>query len=98
MPSYSDLEGNPVTVSMSNAPAFITLDVGSVPPKVYMNPVSTSDEGLYDVVITLSDGQKSIDYNLKIAVANTPPYFISGSISDSTVKLNIVQEIDLPAM
>jgi hypothetical protein len=75
LPSFSDPEGDPVTLGSTGViPAFASLSGSSLT----LNPQSTSDQGTYSLTITLSDGVSTVSYPLSLVItvpSNQPPAF-----------------------
>ncbi len=94
MPTYSDAEGHTPTLTYSTLPSFITYDGIDT---FTFTPTQNSEIGTTTVTVTLSDGNKSNNYNIVVNVM-TKPTFTDGttSFANLIVSLNSVGTFKIP--
>jgi hypothetical protein len=86
LPTYSDAEGNTVTLttvqsSLSSLPNFVTFE--SATRTYSINPVSSSDIGIFTISVSLSDSLLTASYTFAITVVNTAPTFASNPVAQT---------------
>jgi len=87
---YSDVDNDPLTISLINAPAWITINNG-----VLSGTPHKTDFGLATFTVRLSDGKVNIDsiMNIDVLISNYPPDITSTPILTS--KEGVRYEYDL---
>jgi hypothetical protein len=78
--TYNDYDGDPVTLSDSVLPGWLSLNAGT---GLLQGTPTNDDVGTNEVILKISDGDISISKSFNITVNNTndPPYITSSSVN-----------------